>query len=120
MRGRRTLRRPRSVYEMNIWAFIYRFACVTLAILLLVGIGAMFYPKFRQHRELQRQAARLAEEIRFDQEMVQHLKTKQEKLQNDPRFLERVAREELGLAKPGETVFKFIEDSPTNNRTRNR
>lgn len=103
---------------MNIWAIIYRFACVTLAVLLVAGLIALFYPKFRQHREMQRQAERLEEEIRFDQEMVQHLKTKQEKLQNDPRFLERVAREELGLAKPGETVFKFVEEPATNQRAR--
>lgn len=105
---------------MNIWAFIYRFACVTLGVLIAAGIIAAFYPKFRAHRELQRQAERLEEEIAFDREMVQHLKTKQEKLQNDPHFLERVAREELGLAKPGETVFKFVEDPAATNRNRAR
>ncbi len=103
---------------MNIWAFIYRFACIALGVLLVAGLITLFYPKFRQHREMQREAQRLEDEIRFDREMVQHLKTKQEKLQNDPRFLERVAREELGLAKPGETVFKFIEEPATNRRTR--
>ena len=99
---------------MNFWAVIYRFACITLGVLLIGGIIALFMPKFRQHREMQRQSERLAEEIEFDREMIQHLKNKQEKLQNDPRFLERVAREELGLAKPGETVFKFIEEPATN------
>lgn len=101
---------------MNIWEAIYRFACFALALLLLAGLAAAFYPKFRAERDMQRQVQRLEEEIRFDQEMAQHLRTKQEKLQNDPRFLERVAREELGLSKPGETVFKFVDDPGTNNR----
>ncbi len=33
-----------------------------------------------------------------------------ETLQGDPRTLERIAREELGLVKPGETVYEFIEE----------
>ena len=37
------------------------------------------------------------------------LKWKQEKLQEDPRFIEKIAREDLGYAKPGETVFRFEE-----------
>lgn len=103
---------------MNFWALIYRAACVALGILLLAAVVAAFYPKFRKERELQRQVERLNEEIQFDKELAQHLRTKQDKLQNDPRFLERVAREELGLSKPGETVFKFVEDSATNTRAK--
>ena len=99
---------------MNIWSIIYRTACIALALLLVAAVVAAFYPKFRKEREMQRQLERLNEEVLFDKELVQHLRTKQDKLQNDPRFLERVAREELGLSKPGETVFKFVEDSATN------
>ncbi len=99
---------------MNIWPAIYRFACITLAILVVIAIASVFMPKIRQERELQRRAQQLAQEIEIDKELVQILKTKSEKLKNDPRFLERVAREELGLAKPGETVFKFIDEPATN------
>ena len=38
------------------------------------------------------------------------LKLKQEKLQEDPRFIEKIAREDLGYAKPGETVFRFVDE----------
>lgn len=33
-----------------------------------------------------------------------------ETLRGDARTLERIAREELGLVKPGETVYEFIEE----------
>jgi cell division protein FtsB len=33
-------------------------------------------------------------------------------LRRDPRAVERIAREELGLARPGETVFVIREESP--------
>ncbi|HKC11970.1 MAG TPA: septum formation initiator family protein [Vicinamibacteria bacterium] len=34
-------------------------------------------------------------------------------LQTDPRSIERLAREELGLARPGETVFLIPEEEPS-------
>jgi cell division protein FtsB len=33
-------------------------------------------------------------------------------LRQDPRAVERIAREQLGLARPGETVFIIREESP--------
>lgn len=33
-------------------------------------------------------------------------------LRSDPRAIERLAREELGLARPGETVFVIRDDAP--------
>ena len=37
----------------------------------------------------------------------------QEKLQEDPTFVEKIAREDLNYAKPGETIFRFVdEDKP--------
>jgi cell division protein FtsB len=103
---------------MNIWALIYRFACLTLVGLVVVAVLVAFYPKIRQTREMQLQEQRLAEEIEIDKALVQMLKSKSDKIQNDPRYLERVAREDLGLAKPGETVFKFIDESVTNQQAR--
>jgi cell division protein FtsB len=34
-------------------------------------------------------------------------------LQHDPQAIERIAREELGYARPGEITFIFREDDPT-------
>jgi cell division protein FtsB len=34
-------------------------------------------------------------------------------LKTDPRAIERLAREELGLARPGETVFLIPEEDPS-------
>jgi cell division protein FtsB len=33
-----------------------------------------------------------------------------EKIKQDKDYLEKVAREKLGMAKPGEKVYKFIEE----------
>lgn len=52
----------------------------------------------RELGEIQSENARLAEEIAA--------------LRSDPHAIEKLAREELGLARPGETVFLVREASP--------
>lgn len=101
---------------MNVWGFIYRVAWSVLAVILLFFIGYAFYPPIRKAHELQATIARKEEENRLKTEMLEHLRRKQERLLNDPRFVEKIAREELGYAKPGELVFKFTDDEPTNAR----
>ena len=101
---------------MNIWVFIYRLAWTVLVIVGLAALVAFFTPKVRQLRDMSRQEEKLQQENRLQEDMLQHLKKKQERLQTDPRFVEKIAREELGLAKPGETVFKFMDDAATNRR----
>ena len=34
-------------------------------------------------------------------------------LETDPEYLEKVVRQELGLVKPGEVVYKFVEEPPS-------
>jgi cell division protein FtsB len=51
----------------------------------------------RQIEELRQENVRLAAEIQA--------------LRRDPRSVERIAREELGLARPGETVFVIREEA---------
>jgi cell division protein FtsB len=97
---------------MSFWVLIYRIAWIAVAILIVVGIVFMFLPQIEQSRELQRKEAQLQEEIRLEEELLQHLKRQQDRLRSDPRFIEKIAREELGLAKPGETVFKFVDEEP--------
>lgn len=104
---------------MNIWVFIYRLAWTVLVILGIAAGVAFFMPKVRQLRELDKRETRLEKEIDMEEEMLRHIKQKSDRLQTDPRFVEKIAREELGLAKPGETVFKFMDDAPTNRRPPN-
>lgn len=105
---------------MNIWTVIIRASKAALVILGLIVAWHLFYPKFKLYRDLQQRESQLREDVRLEEDMLQLLKTKQERLRNDPRFVEKIAREELGLAKPGETVFKFVDDTPTNTRPRRR
>ncbi len=52
----------------------------------------------------------MRQDIQREAEQLRMLKLKQEKLQEDPRFIEKIAREDLGYAKPGETIFRFVDE----------
>ncbi|MFH0954283.1 MAG: septum formation initiator family protein [Verrucomicrobiota bacterium] len=102
---------------MNFWVLTYRIGWIALGILLVVALVSVFLPQIRQYQELRHREAVLQSDIRLEEEMLKHLKQQQERLQSDPRFVERIAREELGYAKPGETVFKFLDDAAPTNRS---
>jgi len=105
---------------MTIWVIIHRASAALILGVVVVWAGSIFYPKFKRIHELGGKQRQLEQKIEADKEILSHLQRKQERLINDPRFVEKIAREELGLAKEGETVIKFVDDpTPLDGRTGN-
>lgn len=95
---------------MNFWKFIHR-VCVILVVALAIAIVLrLFVPLLEKQKEMRAREAALRQDIQKDAEQLRMLKLKQEKLQEDPRYIEKIAREDLGYAKPGETVFRFVDE----------
>lgn len=95
---------------MNVWKVIQRLCLLVSVVLLAVIVTRLFLPLIERQRELRARQEELRRDIQRSAEQLRMLKLKQEKLQTDPRFIERIAREDLGYAKPGETVFRFVDD----------
>jgi len=91
----RLLLRPRTVLVLlAVWAVYEGF---------LSGHSVLNLYRFKQERnELRRQLAEA--EARRDE-----LKRRLELLETDPFTLEKLAREEMGLARPGEIVYRYEE-----------
>lgn len=105
---------------MSIWVIVHRVSAALIVGVVLVWAGSIFYPKFKMASELADKQTQLEQKISADEEILKHLRDKQQRLLNDPRFVEKIAREELGLAKPGEVVYKFEDDpKPLDGRTSN-
>ena len=103
---------------MTVWTAITRTA---VGILVAVGLGAAAYEYKKPVQERQNLLARKAELTRIvneQQTKLDDLKQRQERLQTDPHFVEKIAREEFGYSKPGEIVFKFEGDASTRGRVR--
>lgn len=94
---------------MSTWNVISRMLWFALGTLVLIGMGFMFVPLIQQDQEYQRREDQLRQEIQARHERIRELQLKQERFESDPAFLERVAHE-FGLARPGETLFRFIDE----------
>jgi len=98
-----------------IWALIQKIAWSVIAVLAVVLVLVAFVPKIKQYRDLQKVETQKSDDVRIEQEIYDQLKRQEGLLRTDPHFVERVAREELNMSKPGELVFKFVDDEPATN-----
>jgi cell division protein DivIC len=95
---------------MNLGKFIQRICLIVSVGLLILIVLKLFMPKIERQKELRVRENAVRQDIQREAEQLRMLKLKQEKLQEDPRFIEKIAREDLGYAKPGETVFRFVDE----------
>ncbi len=88
-------------------AAVLVFALVLVALLInaLFGDGGVL--QLMHHRE---RTAALSRELEGLRQENAQLAREIAQLRSDPRTVERLAREELGLAAPGETVFLIRSD----------
>jgi cell division protein FtsB len=97
-------------------AGLRRKAVALSSVLLLIAlvVGSMFGDRGILHLITQRQRAdALRLEVETLRDENQRLYSEIRELRTDPRAVERLAREELGLARPGETVF-LLREPPSN------
>lgn len=103
--------------DLGIWGKLTRVAiCLVLAALLLL-IGVWYLPLIKQNERMRKEVLRLDSQVQKEEESAKHLKTSIDALRNDPKAVERLAREKLLYAKPGETVIRF-EELATNRAAR--
>lgn len=92
---------------MKFWLTLYRIASVIFVAVVIIAIISAFLPKIRQNQEYQRKITAIEEENRRKEEAVKKLRKQQEQFVADPKYVEQLAREELGKAKSGETIYRF-------------
>jgi len=80
-------------------------ALVVVAFALLIG---MYYlPLLQQNERMRADILRLQTQLQIEEAKSRQLQAQIDELRNDPAAVERLAREKLGYAKPGETVIHF-------------
>jgi len=78
-----------------------------LVLLLLAGLSVYGWQGVVRVRQLREQLSTLERENVALRGEAERLGQVIDRLQNDPAYLERIAREERGMVRPGETVLKF-------------
>ncbi len=99
--------------EPGIWNKLTRIAVGLILAALLLLVAVWYLPLIKTNERYRKEVLRLDTQIQKEEETAKELKTSIDSLRNDPKAVERLAREKLGYAKPGETVIRF-EDTGTN------
>jgi cell division protein FtsB len=100
--------------NLGIWGKLTRVAIFLVLAAGVLLIGVWYLPLIKQNERMRKEVLRLDMQIQKEDESAKQLKTSIDSLRNDPKAVERLAREKLGYAKPGETVIRFEE--PATNR----
>lgn len=82
-------------------------------ILVLITCSLLIYvfsPNFLRLTKVYRQLHVLEDEIEKLQAQNQRFQEEIYSLKNDPTYIEKVAREELGMSRPKEIIYKFDEE----------
>lgn len=85
-------------------------------VVILTGIITSL-PLWREKAVQKKQYLMLQEELRQEQARTRDITERINAVKTDPRTVERLAREKFGLARSGETIFKFRGDLPPQTTT---
>ncbi len=95
--------------DTGIWSKLTRLVVFLCFIAVLLLVAVWYLPLIHQNERMRKYIVGLDAQIQKQEEQWKYLKTSRDALQNDPKAVERLARERLGYAKPGETVIRFEE-----------
>src|ERR1041385_4855289 len=99
--------------DLGIWGKLTRVVIFLLVAAGVLLIAVWYLPLIQQNERMRKVVLNYDNQIQIEEETNKILKSGIDAQQHDPKAVERLARETLGYAKPGETVIRF-EETPTN------
>ncbi|MEY2466441.1 MAG: Septum formation initiator [Verrucomicrobiota bacterium] len=99
--------------DLGIWGKLTRVVVFLLLLAGLMMIAVWYLPLIRQNERMRKEIFRLQVQVEKEEQTNKQLKVALDALKYDTNAIERLARETLRYAKPGETVVVF-ESQATN------
>lgn len=93
--------------DTGIWEKLTKVFFFLVLAAAILAVGFSYAPLIRQNQRVREENLRLDREIAKEEAAGRQLKAKTSALRTDPKTVERLVREKLGYAKPGETVIRF-------------
>jgi len=74
--------------------------------LTIIGLLMLFLPKLKLKAELLKKQSDLKQNISNNEKEIESLRTREANLNNNPHYLEKLARNKLGYLSPDEIIYK--------------
>jgi hypothetical protein len=91
----------------NIWATLVPIIQGAIVVGLLAVVGLFFVPVIQTETGYKNEIAKKQREIAAALDEQAQLKLETEHMKNDPAYVEHIARDQLNMGKPGETIIRF-------------
>lgn len=98
--------------NLGIWSKLTKAAAALVVVALFLLVVMKYLPLLQQNERMRADIMRLQTQLQIEEAKSRQLQAQIDELRNDPNAVERLAREKLGYARPGETVIHF--ESATN------
>jgi cell division protein FtsB len=98
--------------DLGIWSKLTKIVVGLVVIAILLLIGMCYLPLIHQNERMRRANLQLETQLQIETQKSQALKSEIDALRNDPKTVERLAREKLGYARTDETVIRFETNAP--------
>ena len=98
--------------DHGIWSKLTKVVVGLIVLAVLLLIGMCYLPLIQENTRMRAAILKLEQRLKTEQEKSDQLSAQIDALRNDPKTVERLAREKLRYAKPDETVILF--ESTTN------
>lgn len=89
---------------------VFKLIRQTTFLLIVAVFLIIFLPGYAKIQELRQRNKELELNIKKLRKENLRFKKEGERLENDPAYLEKVARERLGVVKKGEVVYRFVPE----------
>jgi cell division protein FtsB len=99
--------------DLGIWQKLSRLMALLIFMAAILAVVVWYIPLFQQNERMRKEIQTLQGQIRREEQAGRQLENSIKALRDDPKTVERMAREKLGYAKTGETVIYF-EQKMTN------
>jgi len=91
----------------NIWATLVPILQGAIIVGLLAVVGLFFVPVIQQEDRYKADIANTQRKIAAALDQQAQLKLETEYMKNNPAYVEHIARDQLNMGKPGETIIRF-------------
>ena len=93
--------------DLGIWSKLTQLVVALVAVAILLLIGMTYLPLIHQNERMRTAIFDLDIKIQAQEATAKKLQAQIDALRNDPKTVERLAREKLGYARADETVIRF-------------
>lgn len=89
------------------WRILQPWVYSLVGLLFVAVVLALFYPEWKKGQNMKGRLQALQSDIQNQKQELGELQELSGRLQDDPFTVERMARDTLSVARPGEVIFKF-------------